>query len=206
MRTPYAPRRSHAGVSAVSVAVLEWLEDRRLLSSVAGIVYNDLDGDGTRDAGEAALQGWTVYLDQNRNHTRDAGETFTQTLADGATVSRTSRRARNYIGQEIPTGWEQTSPGAAGTISGFATVPVRPRPTSPAPPPIRSPSSIRREWSTTTTASTAPALPEGEETQVVPADAQSNALINLNSFRADSRFTGVDGDGYSVAVLDTAST
>ena len=38
---------------------------------------------------------------------------------------------------------------------------------------------------------------------VSPQLVESTALINLNRFRADSRFQGIDGSGYSVVVLDT---
>jgi subtilisin-like proprotein convertase family protein len=34
---------------------------------IAGAVYNDVDGDGTRDAGEPGLSGWTVFRDDNNN-------------------------------------------------------------------------------------------------------------------------------------------
>ena len=35
------------------------------------------------------------------------------------------------------------------------------------------------------------------------ATAQSGPLINMDEFRNDVRFTGVDGSGYAVAVIDT---
>jgi subtilisin-like proprotein convertase family protein len=34
---------------------------------ISGSVYNDLDGDGTRDATEPGLSGWTVFRDDNNN-------------------------------------------------------------------------------------------------------------------------------------------
>ncbi len=36
-----------------------------------------------------------------------------------------------------------------------------------------------------------------------PQDAQSDALMGVNAFRADARFAGIDGSGYSVVVIDT---
>src|SRR5690242_6642481 len=51
--------------------VLEYLEDLTLLSSILGTLWNDLSGDGIRQAGEPALAGQTVYLDLNHNHTLD---------------------------------------------------------------------------------------------------------------------------------------
>ena len=34
---------------------------------IKGKKWNDVDGDGTKDAGESGLEGWQVYLDQNNN-------------------------------------------------------------------------------------------------------------------------------------------
>jgi hypothetical protein len=195
MRRQWVPRRSNDRVALVVLraAVLEWLEDRRLMSSVAGVIYNDLDGDGTRDAGEGPLAGWTVYLDQNRNHVRDTGETSTQTAGDGSYLFSNLAAGTYFIGEEVPSNWEQTSPGSAGTITGFGGG------TSPATPGGAQvealPTVAPPRFSTTTTASEAPAEVEGDEAIPVPADAESNALIDLTDFRGDARFTGVDGSG-----------
>src|SRR5690242_16334534 len=62
---------------------IEALEERRLLSSIAGTLWNDANANHTQDAGESPLANWVVYLDQNRNHTRDSGEVFTTTNASG---------------------------------------------------------------------------------------------------------------------------
>lgn len=43
--------------------------DRRVIT---GTLFNDLDGDGTRDAGEGALTGWTVEVDVNEDGVVDA--------------------------------------------------------------------------------------------------------------------------------------
>ncbi len=40
--------------------------------TIAGDAWNDLDGDGVRDAGEPALAGWTVYMDLNNNGQPDS--------------------------------------------------------------------------------------------------------------------------------------
>src|SRR5262249_4821640 len=52
--------------------IVEQLESRTLLSaSILGNVWNDLNGDGVRQAGESGRAGVTVYLDQNSNHVFD---------------------------------------------------------------------------------------------------------------------------------------
>ena len=38
---------------------------------------------------------------------------------------------------------------------------------------------------------------------IAPMTAQSSVLINMDDFRADARFSGIDGTGYTVVVLDT---
>ena len=42
------------------------------VNEIRGRVWNDLDGDGTADAGEPSLAGQVVYVDQNGNGVRDA--------------------------------------------------------------------------------------------------------------------------------------
>src|SRR3954451_22352079 len=63
---------------------VERLEDRSLLStSVQGTVFNDVNGNGARDAGEPGLAGWTAYLDPNANSVLDPGEPAAATDAAG---------------------------------------------------------------------------------------------------------------------------
>jgi len=47
--------------------------------SIVGAVYNDLNGNGVRDAGEGGLPGRTVYLDANTNGQYDAAASQTAT-------------------------------------------------------------------------------------------------------------------------------
>src|SRR4051794_7237638 len=71
-RRPRRPSRRQLcrAVGRVIDAALEPLEARQLLSSsLSGTIWNDANGNGSRDPGEAPLAGWTVYLDQNRSRT-----------------------------------------------------------------------------------------------------------------------------------------
>ena len=52
--------------------------------SISGVVYQDLDNSGTRDAGEPVAVGRVVWLDTNNNGALDAGEASTTTDATGA--------------------------------------------------------------------------------------------------------------------------
>jgi uncharacterized delta-60 repeat protein len=48
--------------------------------SISGVVFNDANQNGVRDAGEAALPGWTVFQDTNNNGALDSGpKTVTST-------------------------------------------------------------------------------------------------------------------------------
>ena len=49
------------------------------LSSITGIKFNDIDGNGTQAAGELGVPGVTIFLDTNNNSILDAGETSTAT-------------------------------------------------------------------------------------------------------------------------------
>src|SRR5687768_16959360 len=49
---------------------LDWVTS----GSIGGVVWNDAGADGTRDAGEPPLPGWTVYLDDDEDGTHVAGD------------------------------------------------------------------------------------------------------------------------------------
>jgi len=52
-------------------------------ADIRGTVYQDLNGNGSFDAGEAGISGVTVYLDLNDNGVKDAGEPEDTTDANG---------------------------------------------------------------------------------------------------------------------------
>ena len=79
---------------------------------VSGTVFNDVDGDGTQDAGEPGLQGWTVYLDTDQSYLPQfAPRTLTD--ANGA-FSLTARTGSYVLRQQPPAGWLQLSPAQDG--------------------------------------------------------------------------------------------
>ena len=61
----------------------EWGVELYDLATKAGTKFNDLDGDGVRDAGEPGLPGWTIYVDYNGNSVLDLGEPSAVTAANG---------------------------------------------------------------------------------------------------------------------------
>ncbi|HUG89238.1 MAG TPA: ice-binding family protein, partial [Planctomycetaceae bacterium] len=81
-------------------------------SSISGVKFNDLNGDGIRQAGEDGLPGLTVFLDTNGNGSLDAGEKQTTTDADGS-YSFTGLNAGTYLVRQsnlADSGLVQTSP------------------------------------------------------------------------------------------------
>ena len=90
--------------------------NRRLpTGQLRGTKWNDLDRDGTRDAGEPGIQGVTIYLDQNNNGQFDREESSTVTDANG-NYQFLNLAASTYIVTEVlQAGWEQTFPTAPGT-------------------------------------------------------------------------------------------
>ncbi|WP_419195028.1 SdrD B-like domain-containing protein [Novipirellula herctigrandis] len=53
------------------------------LTSISGVVFDDVDGDGVQQAGENSAAGWTVFLDADDNGLLDAGESSQTTDATG---------------------------------------------------------------------------------------------------------------------------
>jgi SdrD B-like protein len=95
----------------------ETLEPRQLLAgtaSIAGTVWNDLDGDRSRGGSEPAASGITIYLDLNDNNALDAAEPTRVTAADGS-YSFQSLDAGSYVVRELaPANHPITSPQASG--------------------------------------------------------------------------------------------
>jgi hypothetical protein len=63
---------------------MDGLEPRRLLATIAGVVFGDIDRDGVRDASEVGIAGRRVYIDANNNRAFDVGERATWSESDGA--------------------------------------------------------------------------------------------------------------------------
>lgn len=105
------------------------IDSQASISGIQGTKWNDLNGNGVQDTGEAGLGGWTIYLDQNNNGTLDTGETSTTTDANG-NYSFTGLAAGTYtVAEVMQSGWQQTSPGAVsngsfetGSLTGWNTI------------------------------------------------------------------------------------
>jgi SdrD B-like domain len=87
--------------------------------SISGTVWNDADGDGVKDAGEAVLPNWRVYLDTSLDGLLDGGEK--SVLTDGSGVYHfTGLSAGTFrVRETLSAGFRRVTPG-----SGFYDVTI----------------------------------------------------------------------------------
>ncbi|HEX3356625.1 MAG TPA: SdrD B-like domain-containing protein [Tepidisphaeraceae bacterium] len=71
-------------------------------NEIHGIIYNDVNHNHIRDAGELGVGGVTVYVDLNRNNVYDAGEPKTVTASDGSYAFTTGIAPGSYVVREMP--------------------------------------------------------------------------------------------------------
>lgn len=89
---------------------------------IYGVKYNDLDGDGRRDAGEPGQSGWTLFIDANGNGQLDAGERSTVTDAQGRYSFLNLDIGQSYSIVEIPQSFTRpTSPTGGAEFSLLST-------------------------------------------------------------------------------------
>jgi hypothetical protein len=79
-------------------------------ASIRGVAFNDRNGNGTRDDGEAGLGGRLVFLDQNENGQRDAGEHAAETGAEGRYAFEGLAAGSYRVRQVVPAGWTVVRP------------------------------------------------------------------------------------------------
>jgi hypothetical protein len=93
-----------------------------LPGSIHGQKFNDRNGDGSKDAGEPGLPGWTIYIDANGNSTFDVGETSTTTNTEGFYSFEGLTYGQYTVAEVQQAGWEQTfpqTPSIVGLINGL---------------------------------------------------------------------------------------
>lgn len=83
--------------------------NKQKVSSISGLKFNDLDGDGIQDEGEGGLDGWTIFLDLDDNGTLDEDETFITTDADGNYTFEDLDPGTYAIREVLKALWTQTT-------------------------------------------------------------------------------------------------
>lgn len=101
------------------------LEDRTVPSTIQGTVFNDLNGDGVRQAGEPGLVGWTVFRDTNRNGVLDSGETSSTTDSNGVYAFTGVNAPGDVVSLVLPFDQPELGPGRwLNTTPSYAGAPV----------------------------------------------------------------------------------
>lgn len=93
----------------LNVAATDVPEPTRTLADLQGLVWNDVNGNGIREAYEPGLANWTVYLDQNRNGQLDPSESFMATNADGSYRFAGLAAGTYIVAQVLESGWQSTA-------------------------------------------------------------------------------------------------
>ena len=84
---------------------------------VGGTVWNDLNGNGTRDSGDTAIPGRTVYADLDGDSVLDSNEPRAWTASDGNYQLVFNAVGTYTIRQMLPYYWVQTSPSGGHSVT-----------------------------------------------------------------------------------------
>jgi hypothetical protein len=77
---------------------------------ISGSVFNDLDGDGKKDSGEAGLAGWKVFLDADNNGVLDSGGKNLLTDSGGNWKFDNLAAGTYHVRVVQQSGWTRTTP------------------------------------------------------------------------------------------------
>ena len=83
-------------------------------ATIAGTLYEDLDADGTRDAGEPPIAGRTVFLDADGDEVAGPGEASAISDADGDYALTGVLPGTGTIRASLPAGWVRSEPATGG--------------------------------------------------------------------------------------------
>ncbi|MEG4627133.1 SdrD B-like domain-containing protein [Microcoleus sp. w1-18aA5] len=86
------------------------------LSTITGIKFNDIDGNGTQAAGELGVAGVTVFLDTNGDGILGAGETSATTGANGSFTFPNLPAGTYNVREVVPPGSQTTTANPVSVI------------------------------------------------------------------------------------------
>ena len=131
-----APLGDHVVAPASSESVGVIFGTSSLPGEIHGQIFNDLDGDGVRDAGEVGLDGWPVELIDHATgdilttvsaSVDSNGDGVIDPVTESGLYAFTNIPIADYdIRQIAPVGWVNTSPGPDGQVSYVETVAAAP--------------------------------------------------------------------------------
>jgi uncharacterized protein (DUF2141 family) len=85
---------------------------------ISGSVFNDLNGNGVRNTGEAGLASWRIFIDANKNGVLDTGEMSVLTDSSGNWSFKTLAAGTYAVRIVQQTGWKRTTPaGGSFTVT-----------------------------------------------------------------------------------------
>jgi len=90
--------------------------NRSIVGEIHGTKFNDLDGDGVRDAGEPGLQGVTIFIDEDEDGIPDAGEPSAVTDVNGDYVIPEVIPGTHTVAEVVPANWAQTYPSGTHSV------------------------------------------------------------------------------------------
>ncbi|MBI5476248.1 MAG: choice-of-anchor D domain-containing protein [Ignavibacteriales bacterium] len=92
------------------VVYKDWLSNSPGGSSISGLIYNDINGNGIQDSSEVGIIGYAVFIDLNSNDTLELGERYTSTDFYGNYQFSNLGFGTYRIRQVMQGGWVQTTP------------------------------------------------------------------------------------------------
>ncbi len=123
IQSGYVAQRNSASVTVAaggSVADVDF-GVRLPPANIGGRVFNDLNANGSQDAGETGIAGRTVFLDLDDNGQLDKDEPGVVTNASGDYLFSGVKPQTYAVRTVLPFGWTQTLPVGAGAVASFAT-------------------------------------------------------------------------------------
>ncbi len=82
------------------------------VGTVTGILYNDINGNGTRDPGEEGIPGQVVFIDLNNNGKLDPGEPAAITNSSGVYTIANAPAGNIRVTESVPGGFRVDAPAS----------------------------------------------------------------------------------------------
>jgi hypothetical protein len=100
---------------------IERLEPRRLLASVGGIIFDDVNHNGILDSPDLGISGRVAYLDLNSNNTFDGGEPSATSNRSGRFYIPNDGVPNSTVRQVLPSGWTASGPTSYSVPGGLSS-------------------------------------------------------------------------------------